>query len=116
MVMIILSHLANVLIVAAVVFGLWRGQPDVDEAFGTDTTARRILGCIYATIGLVSLYALTQLVAGNPQIAFLVGATLFPVQIIYKLFTVFVVGPTNPVVIANLMVAALHSATLLIAY
>lgn len=116
MLMIALSFLANSLITFAVVAALWRGGPAMTEAFGTDSPARRILACVYAAIGLVSVYALLQIAADKAAVAATVGATLFPLQIVYKLATAAAVGPRHPVVIANLGVAALHSATLWIAY
>ena len=110
--MVYISHLANVVILIAVCTALWRDDPAMAEAFGPDTVARRILGCVYATILLTSLYALLRAGLGAPQVAISIALVLFPLQIIYKLATVYAVGAANPVVVANLAVVALHCLTL----
>ena len=110
--MIYISHATNVLILIAVCSALLRNAPGMTEAFGPDTPARRILTCIYITILATSLYALVRAGLGAPHIALSIALVLFPLQIIYKTATAFLVGLDNPVVVANLGVAALHSVTL----
>lgn len=114
--MIMLSHLVNIAVTFAVVGALWRDTPGMASAYGLDAPARRILACVYLAIGLASLYALARAALGAPHIAGQIGLTLFPLQILYKIMTVAVLGFAHPVVIANLMVVALHVATLLVAY
>lgn len=84
------------------------------EAYGPDSPARRILGCIYLTIGLVSLYALFQMGLGNGDIAARIALVLFPLQIIYKVLTVWALWVFHPVVLANLGVVGLLGLTLLV--
>lgn len=111
--MLILSLVANVAITFAVSLAIWRNNVGVGQVFGTDSPARRILTCLYLTIGLVSCYVLMLLALGQPGIAWSVAKTLFALQIIYKLMTVITVGLRHPVVITNLCVVALHTITLL---
>ncbi len=112
--MVYISHAANVLILIAVCTALLRGGIGIDDAFGPDSPARRILACVYFAILLTSLYALIRAGFGAPQIAVQIALVLFPLQITYKLATAIAVGIDNPIVISNLAVAALHSATLVL--
>ena len=111
--MVYISHAANVLILIAVCTALWRGDTGMDDAFGPDSPARRILACVYFAILLTSLYALIRAGFGASHIALQIALVLFPLQIIYKLATAFAVGIDNPVVVTNLAVVALHTATLI---
>ena len=108
--MVYISHAANVLTLIAVCTALWRGDTGMDDAFGPNSPARRILACVYFAILPASLYALIRADFGAPQIAL----ALFPLQIIYKLATAVAVGIDNPVVVTNLAVVALHSVTLIV--
>lgn len=112
--MVYISHAANLLILIAVCAALLRGDTGMNDAFGPDSPARRILACIYFTILLTSLYALIRAGFGAPQVAVQIALVLFPLQITYKLATAFAVGIDNPVVITNLAVVALHSVTLVV--
>lgn len=112
--MVYISHAANVLILIAVCTALWRGDTGMDDAFGPDSPARRILACVYFPILLASLYALMRAGFGAPQIAVQIAMALFPPQIAYKLATAFAVGTDNPVVVTNLAVVALHTVTLVV--
>lgn len=111
--MVYISHAANVLILIAVCTALWRGDAGMEDAFGPDSPARRILACVYFAILLTSLYALIRAGIGAPHIAVQIALVLFPLQITYKLTTAFAVGMDNPVVLTNLAVVALHAATLI---
>lgn len=115
MFLIALSLVANILITFAVTLGIARNHPAMEEAYGADTPARRILACVYLAIGLTSLYALGQLALGHPDVARSVAFTLFPLQIVYKLITAVALRVTHPVVIANLCVVALLTVTLILA-
>ena len=107
-----ISFVANALITFAVSFGIWQDQPGMTDAYGPDSPARRILMCVYLAIGLVSLYALSQMGLGRMELARTIGLTLFPLQILYKLLTVWAVSPQHPVVIANICVVVLLAVTL----
>ncbi|MEM6310994.1 MAG: hypothetical protein AAF754_13200 [Pseudomonadota bacterium] len=92
-------------------------QPaNMDPVFGPATDARRILVCLYASIALASVAGLTLIAIGEPDLARQIGFTLFSLQIIYKLMTVPMVGLSSPVVITNVTVAAIHTATLITAW
>ena len=109
--MLILSLLLNIAVtftVAATLFTARRG----DAPFGPDTPARRILACIYVTIGGASLVFLALILVGQREAAIAGAVTLLSVQIAYKLGTLLAVGPWNPVVLSNLAIAAVHGVTL----
>lgn len=109
-----LSFIANAAITFAVSAGIWRNHPGMTEVYGSDTPARRILACVYLSIGLISLYAILQMMMGREDIALGIAATLFPLQILYKLLTAFAIRALHPVVIANLCVSVLLALTLLV--
>lgn len=76
-----------------------------DQAWGADGPARRILTAVYLSILLVSVALLFKPVP-TAVLALLL------VQILYKVAAPFFVGTvSNPVVITNLVVAAVHIAT-----
>lgn len=87
---------------------LLRGDSGMDDAFGPDSPARRILACVSFAILLISAYALIRAGLGAPEMAVQIALVLFPLQIVYKLTTAFAVGLDNPVVLTNLCVAALR--------
>jgi hypothetical protein len=104
--MILLSLIVNVLILIPVCIGLIGDVPRISSVYGPDSPARGILLSVYGSILLVSLALLFK------PLPILV-APLLLVQVLYKLTTPFTVGGfTNPVVISNLLVAALHLITL----
>jgi len=102
----------NILILVPLLLSLYRDTAGMADAFGPDSDARRILACLYATIALVSVYALVQLALDNRSVAIQIAWVLFPVQIIYKLATVPTVGLGSPVVMTNLFVVVVLIATL----
>jgi hypothetical protein len=78
----------------------------VDKAWGPFTEARGILLSIYFAILVASVVLIFM-----PAPAFV--AALLAVQVIYKVTTPITVGRiSNPVVISNLFIAALHVVTL----
>ena len=104
--MILLSLTVNVLVLIPVCIGLMGDLPWVSSAYGSHSPARGILLSVYGAILLVSLGLLFK------PLPMLVAPLLF-VQILYKITTPFTAGSfTNPVVISNLLVAALHLITL----
>ena len=110
------SHLVNVVVLVMVLRGLWAEAPAMGAAYGPDTPARRILACVYGAILLGSAAALagaavTRLDGGAAATFAWFSLSLFAVQIVYKLATALAVGPGNPVVIANLAIAAFHAAS-----
>jgi hypothetical protein len=105
-VMILLSLLINVAVLIPVSAGLMVDAPWAAAAYGDPSPARGILLSIYAAILAVSAWLLIE------RNAMLV-APLLLVQVVYKLTTPITVGSlTNPVVISNLLVAAVHLVTL----
>lgn len=110
--MIYLSYTANVVVLCAVCAALLRNDPAMEAAFGPASPARGILTCVYLAILITSLYALVRAGFGAPHVALSIALVLFPLQILYKTATAFVVGIDNPVVVTNLAIAALHAVTL----
>lgn len=110
--MIALSFLANCLIVFPLVVPMLRQSEGMDAAFGPPSDARRILACMYGTIGLVSLFGLGCIATGRGEVASQIALTLLPLQIIYKAFTIPAVGLNSVVVKTNVAVSLLHIATL----
>ena len=110
--MLTLSFVINILIVAPLTWLMLRGAVAMDASFGPDTSARRILACLYGTIGVASGVGLWLLASGQANLAEALAWTLLPMQIVYKLGTWPAVGFQSPVVRTNLGVVVLHSATL----
>lgn len=107
-VMILLSLLINVAVLIPVSAGLLFDASWASAAYGDRSPARDILLSIYAAILAVSAWLLIE------RNAVLV-APLLLVQVVYKLTTPLTVGSvTNPVVISNVAIAAIHLATLVL--
>ncbi len=101
------SLLLNLIVLGPVCFALATNARWVDGAYGAASPARAILLALYSVIGLASL-ALLYL-----RDLRLIGLLLV-LQVAYKLLTPLTVGSlANPVVRANLAIAAFHCLTLL---
>ena len=104
--MIILSLAVNILVLAPVSYGIATGAPWADDAYGAASPARGIVLAMYTAILLASIAFLFKPVPAAV-------AALLAIQIIYKVLTPVTVGSfANPVVTANLAIAALHAVTL----
>jgi hypothetical protein len=109
--MLLLSLLLNIAVLIPVCGSMFvdtygSGADWVREAYGPDSSGRRILLAVYLSIGFMSA---GLLVWRQPTAI----AALLAVQIIYKVLTPLTVGTlANPVVISNLLIAAFHAATL----
>ena len=113
MLLVAFSHLVNVIVVTIIPYLIWRNRPEMTAVYGPDSPARRILVCLYGTIALASAAALVaQFGAGVPEISRSIALVMFPLQIVYKVATVFAVGLRNPVVVSNVIIAALHGVSL----
>lgn len=103
-----LSLSANVAVLVPICTGLAIGADRLDRVYGGSTQARGILLSIYLAITVLSL---VLLVRPDPRMTM----ALLSVQVIYKVTTPFTVGTLeNPVVISNLVVAALHTTTIVL--
>lgn len=112
MILIVLSLIVNILVAGymgvAIGFSLQRALPGLDEVFGQDTTARRILACLYLSIATTSIVGVF-----NEQLRLPIISVLFPIQILYKVLTLFfVTDRKNPVPWCNLAISGLHAASL----
>lgn len=110
--MIVLSLIVNVLVLVPVLVGLLRDSAGMADTFGVDTPARAILVSVYLAIALLS--AVLLLAPPGARADLVPG--LLAVQIIYKVITVALLGPTHPVALANLLIAALHGVTFVTLY
>jgi hypothetical protein len=100
------SLFANIAILVPVCTGIMMHAPGIDEVYGVATSARGILLSVYISILVCSGILLVRSSPGPV-------ATLLLVQVFYKITTPCTVGTFyHPVVICNLMVAALHLLTL----
>lgn len=97
----------NIVILVPVMTGLLRDSDRMASAYGADTEARRILICIYAAITVTSAGVLILTFIGHPW-AEPMTVSIFTLQIVYKLLSVWLVGLSNPVVRANLFVAVVQ--------
>lgn len=110
--LIVLSHILNIVVVTVIPWLIFRDAPSMTEVYGPDTPARRILACLYATIAVTSAATLGLLAAGQVRTALYVSASLFAIQIVYKLATWPAVGLGHPVVNANLLISFVHACSL----
>ena len=113
MLMLTLSLGLNALIVFPVSLGMLSGTPGMVAAFGPDSDARQILASVYLAIGLVSLAAMIGLMSEYRDIIIPMAAGLLMMQVVYKLITVATVGLGSPVVLTNIAVIVVHTATLI---
>jgi hypothetical protein len=104
--MIVTSLLINVCVLIPVCFGLVTDASWAADAYGVASPARAILLSVYGAILVASAGLLFR---RDP----LLVAPLLLVQVLYKFTTPFTVGTVaNPVVMSNLVIAAVHLATL----
>ena len=104
--LIALSLLINVAVLIPVCASLVTDAAWVQAGFGPPSPARSILLSVYMAIGVVSAVLLW---IQEPRFV----ATLLLIQLVYKLTTPLTVGTlSNPIVVSNLLIAALHSITL----
>ena len=107
MALLTLSLALNLVVLIPVCTGLLMRGARMTSVFGEWTPARGILLSIYLTTGVAS----TLLIAWpDPNKA----SVLLGLQVVYKVTTPFTVRTVrNPVVISNLVIAAVHVVTLL---
>ena len=93
----------NVAVLVPVTYGLITGAPWTGDSYGGASPARGILLAVYLAILIASLALMVQPVV--PAIV-----TLLALQVLYKVMTPLTTGDwANPVVMANLGIAALHA-------
>jgi hypothetical protein len=103
-----LSLTANVAVLVPVCTALALGAERLERVYGGSTQARGILLSIYLAIAVMSL---VLLVRPDPRMT----TALLLVQVLYKITTPFTVGTLqNAVVISNLIVAVLHTTTIVL--
>lgn len=103
-----LSLALNAAVLTPICIGLMLDSGWTSSAYGLATPARGILLSVYLAILGVSVWQLVRPRRDTIK-------ALLLVQIIYKVTTPLTVGTLqNPVVISNLIIALLHTATLVI--
>ena len=103
--MITASLLLNIIVLMPVCMGIVRDADWARAAYGSRSPARSILLSIY-----VAILGVSALLLARPL--FKAVAALLVVQIVYKVTTPFTVGTLrNPVVLSNLLIAAVHTVT-----
>lgn len=104
--LILISLGLNLAVLGPVCLGLVTDAGWAAEAYGPASPARQILLSVYLAIAAVSA---GLLVFPDPRLV----AALLLVQVIYKTLTPIAVGTLqNPVVVSNLLIAAVHGVTL----
>ena len=102
---IIATHILNIVVLVLVIGQIAGSSAGMEAAYGPDSPARRILTSMYGAILLSSVSALAVMAFwGRGQRWLVFSASLFSVQLIYKLATIFTVGLGNPVVVANALI------------
>lgn len=112
MLLVTLSHLVNVLVAGGMAFLLIINAAAMQDVYGQATPARSILASVYMAIAVTSLIALIF-----PTYSVAIAKVLFPLQILYKLSTIFTVGLiTHPVVVSNILISLLHAVSLIVIF
>lgn len=114
--LILFSHALNVLVLASVLHGFWKGTPGINSTYGPETVARGILVSVFIAILLASVFCVAVLVSGSTRLFLTLSAALFTFQIIYTMVTAVIVGLQSSVVVANLAISAVHAVTLVFVY
>lgn len=110
--MLYLSLGANVAIAGPLSWMILRDRPAICTFYGPDSPSRRLLGCLYATVALLSLLGIYAWPTGHDETAMAVLLGLLPLQVISQVMGALVLPWRNPVVPAQLGLAALHGITL----
>lgn len=105
MIIVYISFVINILVAGFWGCILFSGKfPTVAKVFGPDSPGVRILSSMYLAIAFLSAFALI-----HESYLLTIATVLFPFQIIYKVISAFSVrNIKNPVVISNLIIAAIH--------
>ena len=100
--LITLAYIINILVAGG--FGillLMNSSLRIRKVFGEDTAARQILGSVYISIAFFSFIGLTVEVY-----FFKIASVLFPIQIFYKVLSLFTVrDKSNPVPYSNFVIS-----------
>lgn len=110
--MIFVSLILNIVVLLPVCASLIWHAGWTKEAYGDPTPARGIMLSIYLSILAISVALAIALITAPSDKLTSMAIALFVVQILYKLTTpVTVRSVRNPVVISNLLIAAVHIVT-----
>ena len=110
--MLLFAFVINIMIVTPLTILLLTGSPAMVAVYWPQSDARKILACLYGTIGLLSAWGLLAILTGNLAAAISLAWTLLPFQIVYKICTWPAVGLQSPVVKTNLAVVIFHAIAL----
>eukprot|EP00049_Salpingoeca_infusionum_P013074 m.244180 g.244180 ORF g.244180 m.244180 type:complete len:133 (-) comp15352_c2_seq1:697-1095(-) len=124
LVMLSVSLCINILVLLAVCGGLLARSARMDVVYGEVTPARGILLAVYLSILLVSIALLCAVhITATQDPAMYMTLGLLAVQIIYKVIAPFTTQggippklPVNPVILSNVGIAIVHTATVAITF
>lgn len=105
------SLVLNIVVLTPLLWALSQDAAGIEQAFGPDSPARRILSSVYFAILVISLALLAALVFSKRDVVPYAGALLV-MQVLYKVTTAFVLSLAYPVVMTNLLISAVHVVTL----
>ena len=115
MALIVISFMVNVVVFGLLPIALLGRSVLIENTFGPNTPARRILATLYGTIALSSLAALISVpILKTTDIMIHIALVLLPFQIVHLIMTRAVFSGSTPLVIANFVIAALHILTLVV--
>ncbi len=87
------------------------GRPAVCTILGPDSPSRRLLGCLFLTLALLSTLGLYAWPTGHDETAMAVLLGLLPTQIVWSVMSILAL-PRSPLVRGGLALSALHAVTL----
>jgi hypothetical protein len=103
-----ISYSINVVVLLPICLFLLANSAKFIDVFGSDTTSRQILLCMYLTLLILSS---CFLITKNSNLV--IAWTIFSFQIIYKFLSlIFIKNKRVPVYWFNLVIALVHSFTL----
>ena len=108
--MLTISFLINLGVLVSIVPASLRDTDTMLAAYGPASPARGIVVAVFITVMALCFVGLVTIALGLP-LAREIGLMILPAQVLYKGLTAVTVGTSNPVVRANLAIAAFHIVT-----
>ena len=109
--MLYLSLGANVAVTLPLAWLALSGSPSFCTLLGPDSPSRRLLGCLFATLALLSALGLYAWPTGHDETAMAVVLGLLPTQILWSGMSLLAL-PRNRLVWGGVALSALHGLTL----
>lgn len=109
--MLYLSLGANVVVAVPLAWMALRGGPALCTVLGPNSPSRRLLGCLFATLALLSLLGIYAWPTGHDETAMAVLLGLLPTQIVWTGMSLLAL-PRNRLVWGGVALSLLHGITL----